>query len=358
MLFPVLLFLVFACLLSTGVQSAAAAHDPLVEPETRTLTADESEAMLREEWLFQAEGKPLEKRAVQEIAWAREIAARMTNGANPPDLKKDLAELDHLQKNPDKLAATDLYIQVRRVKRRIMFKDPLVDFSRLVLIDVPERYPHESMHRVYPQSQLNSVRLLYLDGLHPGGKLSKVTEELGPGWYWRPDVSYDGKRVLFCFRPKKDKTFHLYEINTDGSGLRQLTDSRYDDQDPVYMPDGHITFVSNRGCSHARCVVGHPSTVVARCDPDGKNIYLISAGNEPEYTPAVMPSGKILYTRWEYTDKELMRIQSLWTMNPDGTSVNVFWGNQSYWPDMLSEARPIPGSHRVMFAGHGHHQVY
>lgn len=91
---------------------------------------------------------------------------------------------------------------------------------------------------------------------------------------------------------------------------------------------------------------------------EATNLHLISAGNEPEYTPAVLPNGRILYTRWEYTDKELMRIQSLWTMNPDGTGVTVFWGNQSYWPDLLMEARPIPGSDRVMFAGHGHHDVY
>ncbi|UCG33610.1 MAG: PD40 domain-containing protein, partial [Phycisphaerales bacterium] len=333
-------------------------HDPLVEPETRTRSPDEAEAIIIEEWLFQAEGKPLDQRAAQEIHWAREMAARLAGADPAPHLNDELARLGTLEGNPQNLSPEELYLAVRAVKRRLMFKDPLLDFSRLVFIDVPERYPHESMHRVYPQAQLNSVRLLMLDGLHPGGNVRKVTQDLGPGWYWRPDVSYDGQRIVFCFRPKEDKTFHLYEVNTDGSDVRQLTDSSYDDQDPVYMPDGHIVFVSNRGCSHARCVVGHPSTVVARCDPDGKNIYLISSSNEPEYTPAVMPSGRILYTRWEYTDKELMRIQSLWTMNPDGTGVHQFWGNQSYWPDMLLEARPIPGSHRVMFAGHGHHNVY
>ncbi len=333
-------------------------YDPLVEPETRTLSMDEAETIIAEDWFFQAEGKPLDQRAMQEIQWAREIVERLANADPPPGLNDELARLETLERNPQNLSPEELYLAVRDVKRRIMFKDPLLDFSQLVFIDVPERYPHESMHRVYPQSQLNSVRLLILDGLHPGGEIRKVTEDLGPGWYWRPDVSYDGQRVVFCFRPENDKTFHLYEINTDGSGLSQLTDGSYDDQDPIYMPDGHIAFVSNRGCSHARCVVGHPSTVVARCDPDGKNIYLISSSNEPEYTPAVMPNGRILYTRWEYTDKELMRIQSLWTMNPDGTSVHHFWGNQSYWPDMLLEARPIPGSHRVMFAGHGHHNVY
>jgi hypothetical protein len=333
-------------------------HSGFDEPETRTLAAEEGSALLKKEWIFQAEGKPLAQRAIQEITWAREMVDRLKKSSNSPDLSAELDMLAKLENNSDHLQPDDLYIKVREVKRQIMFKDPLVDFSKLVFIDAPERYPHESMHRVYPQAQLNCVRLLVLDGLHPAGKVRKLTPDLGPGWYWRPDISHDAKKVLFCFRPEKDTTFHLYECNLDGSNLKQLTDGHYDDQDPVYMPDGKIVFVSNRGHSYARCVVGHPSTVVARCDPDGKNIYLISAGNEPEYTPAIMPNGQILYTRWEYTDKELMRIQSLWTVNPDGTGTSAFWGNQSYWPDLLMEARPIPGSHRVMFGGHGHHQVY
>ena len=333
---------------------------PFEEPETRTLTAEEAQRQLETEWLFQVDGAPNAAKVRAEIGYARDIATRLAGRTKAPDLTAELSELASVEQQLSTPAAdvAALYLAVRRVKRRIMFRDPLVDFSQLVFIDVPERYPHESMHRVYPQAQLNCVRLLVLDGLHPGGKVRKLTEELGPGWYWRPDVSFDAQRVLFCFRPEEDRTFHLYEVGLSGVGVKQLTDGKYDDMDPVYMPDGRIVFVSNRGHSHARCVVGHPSTVVTRCDADGRNIYFISAGNEPEYTPALMPNGQLLYTRWEYTDKELMRIQSLWLTNPDGTGTRVCWGNQSYWPDMLLEARPIPGSHRVMFAGHGHHQVY
>jgi len=337
------------------------------EPETRTLTRQEAQAQLRAEWLFQAEGKPLAARALQEIIWARQIADRLAKADKPPKLIDSLKQLDALEvklkalgDKPDAKAREELYLAVRRAKREIMFADPLVDFSRMLFVDVPERYPHESMHRVYPQAQLNCVRLLVLDGLSPAGKLRKLTDKLPTGWYWRPDISFDGKRALFCFRPKTDRTFHLYEtpIDCPQARPRQLTDGNYDDLDPIYMPSGHIVFVSNRGASHARCTVGHPSTVVARCDADGRNIYLISGGNEPEYTPALMPNGQILYTRWEYTDKELMRIQSLWTVNPDGTGTNAFWGNQSYWPDMLVEARIIPGSGRALFSGQGHNNVY
>ena len=252
---------------------------------------------------------------------------------------------------------TELYVAVRRLKRRIMFRDPLVDFTRVVFVDVPcyDALNHESMHRVFPQAQNNVGRLLVLDGLHPGGKLRSLGP--GPGMFWRPDVSFDAKKILFCHRPEKDRTFHLYEIGVDGSSFRQITDAAYDDLDPIYMPDGHITFLSNRGNSYARCAVAHPSYVVARCDGDGKNIYLLSMGTEPEYTPTLLSDGRVMYTRWEYTDKELFRIQSLWTMNPDGTNVSALWGNQSYWPDMLVEARPIPGSQRMIFSGQGHHDI-
>jgi hypothetical protein len=71
-----------------------------------------------------------------------------------------------------------------------------------------------------------------------------------------------------------------------------------------------------------------------------------------------MNDGRVIYTRWEYTDKPLWRAQSLWTMNPDATQVSVFWGNQSVWPDLLKDARSIPGSRRVMFTGSAHHNWF
>jgi len=66
----------------------------------------------------------------------------------------------------------------------------------------------------------------------------------------------------------------------------------------------------------------------------------------------------VIYTRWEYTDKEQKRLQSLWTMNPDGTGVVAYWGNQSVWPDILAEPRAIPGTGEIMFTGVGHHMWF
>jgi hypothetical protein len=87
-------------------------------------------------------------------------------------------------------------------------------------------------------------------------------------------------------------------------------------------------------------------------------VYLISANNEPDYLPSLMNDGRVIYTRWEYTDKPLWRAQKLWTINPDGTQVLHYWGNQSVWPDLMKDARSIPGSNRVMFTGSAHHNWF
>ena len=64
---------------------------------------------------------------------------------------------------------------------------------------------------------------MILDGLSPGGHLTKLwPAEPLHGTFWRPDLSFDGKRVLFSFKPANEKNFHLYEINVDGRGFVRL----------------------------------------------------------------------------------------------------------------------------------------
>ncbi len=254
--------------------------------------------------------------------------------------------------------AKDLYFSVRRIKRRMLLANPAVDFSQLLFIDQPlPRGPinpeHEAIHRM-GITAVSGGRLLVLDGLHPGGTVRQLAPEK-PGSFWRPDLSFDGSQVLFCYKPHDEKSFHLYEMNLDGSGLRQLTDSEYDDIDPIYLPDGHILFTTTRGNSYVRCGPFIYSYILARCDADGSNVYLTSYNNEPDFVPALLDDGRVIYSRWEYSDKPLWRLQKLWTTNQDGTGTAHFWGNQSVWPDHTSEPRPIPGSRRVMFSGVGHH---
>jgi len=328
-----------------------------------------SQRTLETDWLFQADDQPTAERALQEITWARELAQRLKIHPRPPDLSAELAELDNLEKQlaghqtkaADRQTGRELYLAVRRVKRRIAMANPAVDFTKILLIDQP--YPgggpewrHEAIHRLGHRA-VPGGRLLVLDGLHPGGQVRQLFPP-GPGSFWRPELSFDAQRVLFCFKPHDEKSFHLYEINLDGSGLRQLTDGDYDDIDPIYLPDGHIMFTTTRGNTYVRCGPYIYSYVLARCDADGRNVYLISTNSEPDFVPALLHDGRVVYSRWEYSDKDQNRVQSLWTTNQDGTGTAVLWGNQSIWPDHLAEPRPIPGTTRVMFTGVGHHNWF
>ncbi|MBT3381976.1 MAG: hypothetical protein HN742_25700 [Lentisphaerae bacterium] len=316
---------------------------------------------LERDWLLQAGNKPTVARALQEITWARELATRLSQQAPKPSLSAELRELVELEARSKTggLDVSELYLAVRRVKRAIFLKNPAVDFSGVLLVDNP--YPqdrHESGHRHGYRAGSGKGKLLVLEGLSPDSRVRSLVPEDNAGFLWRPDVSFDASKIVFCLMPEGDTSFHLHEVNVDGTGFRQLTFGDYDDLDPIFLPDGKLLFTTTRAHTYVRCGPTHHSPVLARCDSNGKNIYVISRNSEPDYLPTLLPDGRIMYTRWEYTDKEQQRVQSLWTMNPDGTGVAAFWGNQSVWPDMLVEPRPIPGSNRIMFTGVGHHMWF
>lgn len=347
-------------------REAVAPYVPPATPPTRTRSAAEGLEVLRRDWLHQADSRPSESRIRQEIVWTRALAARIaTEHSGKVDFRKQLRELDQLQQRAESLRGEDaeLYCAVRSVKRSIMLANPVLDFNRLLMVDMP--YPQGSEWRHETRHQLGYMavpggKLVVLEGLGPDGKVRQLMpQDPLHGSFWRPDVSYDGQKVLFCFKPHNEKAFHIYEINVDGTGLTQLTDGPYDDFDPIYLPDEkHIIFSTTRGNTYVRCMPPTSAFVLARANRDGSRIYLISRNNEPDYLPSVMDDGRIIYTRWEYTDKPLWRAQGLWTVNPDGTNVATFWGNQTVWPDLLKDARNIPGSRRVMFTGSAHHNWF
>ncbi|MDR2172066.1 MAG: hypothetical protein LBP59_18130 [Planctomycetaceae bacterium] len=348
---------------------AVATYKTPKTPETKDRTEDESRKIIENDWMFQCGGKPTITLALDEIGYARKLAARIDNQGFKDELK-ELAKLEEQAKNfksDNNEKIKELYFAVRTIKRNIMFKNPAINFDTIIYNDGP--YPegseshHETRHLLGYQA-VPGGRLIVQKGLNPAGKMRQLLpKEPLHGTFWRPDVSFDGKRVLVSFKPHNEKTFHIYEINADGSGLRQLTGGMFDDLDPIYLPDGkNIMFTTTRGYLYVRCMPPTNAPVLARMPldtkPGDKNLYIVSRNGEPEYTPSLMADGRVIYTRWEYTDKPLWRCQSLWTMNQDGTLVQVFWGNQSVWPDLLKDARQIPGSRRVMFTGSAHHEWF
>jgi hypothetical protein len=169
-----------------------------------------------------------------------------------------------------------------------------------------------------------------------------------------PCVDYAGRTILFSYRPSGEPHYHLYTIDADGTHLRRLTDGDYDDIEPCWLPDGGIAFVSGRAKRWVNCWLTQVATV-HRCDADGHNIRMLSANIEQDNTPWPMPDGRLIYTRWEYVDRNQVNYHHLWTMNPDGTQHSVFFGNL-HPGGLFIDAKPIAGSTDVLFVdspGHG-----
>jgi hypothetical protein len=161
-----------------------------------------------------------------------------------------------------------------------------------------------------------------------------------------PCLSYDGTRVAFAWA-KDNNGYHIWEYNIDSNTARALTQDptglTVSDFEPCYLPNGDIVFNSSRCFSQ---VVDNFNIVsnLFIMNKDGK--YLRRIGYDQAHTtyPTMMSNGKILYSRWEYNDRNLNNGYGLFTMNIDGTRQMEYYGNQTSIPATLPQAREIPGT--------------
>ncbi|MCG8350576.1 MAG: hypothetical protein MI924_22640 [Chloroflexales bacterium] len=139
-----------------------------------------------------------------------------------------------------------------------------------------------------------------------------------------PDVSYDGKTIVFAGLPQGDYdarpvqnlgAWRIYTINVDGSNLKQITFSdqnldmsqfgpaegglkAYDDTDPAWLPDGRIVLSSTRWPSYAQYSGVRTSNLYV-VNVDGSNLHRITAERNGADRPLIDPvTGKIVYARW------------------------------------------------------------
>lgn len=73
--------------------------------------------------------------------------------------------------------------------------------------------------------------------IDPGGhRLATLTRRAGAS-DWAPAWSPDGQSVAFARSTDGRRSFHVYVMSADGSGVRQITHGRFDES-PAWSPDG------------------------------------------------------------------------------------------------------------------------
>lgn len=168
-------------------------------------------------------------------------------------------------------------------------------------------------------------------------------------------LTHDAGAVLFSMRRHKSPIWHIYRMNADGTGLVQLTGGNFHDTSPAPLPDGRIAFISTRAPgTHLVCADG-PSSRVYVMEGDGTGAKMLSSNTLADFCVSVRDDGRLLYTRWEYVDWNIMSRQSLWTQYPDGRHLELFFGNLLDDPPTLAHAREIPdepGAAVCTFAPH------
>lgn len=266
-----------------------------------------------------------------------------TFGPRYPRAQAFLARLNALE------AASDA-AGLRSLAREALVANPLVSGQPLLYICRKQyRSDHHNTETFFQTGEINTGSydthgVIKTVDLAAGGRVTTVFDP-GPEATARdPELSFDGRRLVFSMRRNRQDDYHLYEIAVDGTGLRQLTSAPgVTDLDPLYLPDGGIVFSSTRDPKYCMCN-RHIMANLYRMEADGANIHQIGKSTLFEGHSTLMPDGRILYDRWEYVDRNFGDAQGLWTVNPDGTGHAVFWGNNTASPGGVIDARMIPGT--------------
>jgi formylglycine-generating enzyme required for sulfatase activity len=274
-------------------------------------------------------------------------------------------------------AAVERAGKCMELRREALLANPLLDFDKLLLVKRDAKSPSLGLPANW-EGNCALARsgfadeIMVLSPVRPDGKLMTLFRPQPGRFVGDVDLHFDADRMLFSM-PNEKGRWHLWEIKADltaaagGSGLRQLTPTEpadVDNYDGCYLPDGRIAFCSTVCLAGVPCV-GGSAHVANLCllgpeSPAGgaRTVRQLCFDQDHNWCPTVLPNGRILYLRWEYTDTPHAFNRILFHMNPDGTGQAEYYGSNSYWPNALFYARPVPGE-PSKFVGivTGHHGV-
>ena len=273
--------------------------------------------------------------------------------------------------------APELYVAARRLKRELLLRRPEMSFDRLLFCKrVPPSYSHLVMQYFGWRARAGGG-IFILD--RPGYSLDArdiLGGKLNEGSVLQPGLDWSGERIVFSyveragrrFQPeamdneKDDGCYHLWTVNTDGSGLKQLTRGAFDDLMPAWLPDGDIVFCSTRRKGYSRCFgpsfsARWHSYTLHRLSSQSGEITRLSSNDVSEWFPTIGNDGLIYYSRWDYIDRDAVTHQALWSSRPDGTNPMAVWGNALPKPHCTFQMQPIPGSRKLVLIASAHHSI-
>lgn len=154
-----------------------------------------------------------------------------------------------------------------------------------------------------------------------------------------PDISFDGRRILFAGRRQGSDDWNIFEMDLDGTGIRQITKGLGDCRSPFYQgsiytivsdePWLQIGFVGN-GAGELN-EHGHlPSTSLYTCRLDGSDVRRVTFNPSADIDPTMLPDGRMLFASWQRSTLQRGAIGrvSLFSAQTDGIDYALFAGDE------------------------------
>jgi len=195
--------------------------------------------------------------------------------------------------------------------------------------------------------------LYRLAPIAPNGVVTPLTT-FTDGYVADCEVSWDGTHVVFARREGNSPWWHIYELELSSCDVRQLTDGPYHDVQPAYLPDGRIVFSSSRSGLRDE-YHGYPATGLTVMNRDGTGMQSIGFNLGRDNEPAILPDGKIVFSRLELFYSRLKTELTVQTVRPDGTMNETIYGpeKRSLWRDITRQSGErgwgeSPPRHRVL----------
>ncbi|HEY9172208.1 MAG TPA: SUMF1/EgtB/PvdO family nonheme iron enzyme [Verrucomicrobiae bacterium] len=266
--------------------------------------------------------------------------------------------------------------ELAALQREALLANPLLDFDRLLVLKRGFPKPEAARHAMGGALGVGTLNAHTSDDTPREGHwddelavLSHLRGEPQLATLYRPGnleslldpvLHFDAGRLLFAKRGGKEANWRLWEIAVDGTGLRQVTPDDGEDVghfDPCYLPDGRIVFASTAVYQGLPCEFGAQAmTCLYLLDPRSGSIRQLTFEQDSDWCPTMLPNGRVLYLRWEYTDQSHANSRILFHMNPDGTDQREFRGSGSWFPGSFFYAKAIPGEpHQIIGVAGGHH---
>lgn len=314
------------------------------------------------------------RQAIEKVVRQTEalVAERAGQGTLSPKEESVWGDLRTAVSSPaaEDAGAETQWLQLHQFRRRLVLANPVFQLPGLLFVKhVPSVMSHQ-LTQSYGYCARPGGGLFVLTDPGNGMQTRDLTPpSLPPGNFMTPELAYDATRVLFAYCPVReapaswdfnDQTrhlrYHIYELSLASQKVRALTEGDTDNFSPVVLPSGDVLFISTRRGGYHRCGRG-PCFVytLARMNADGGDPRTVSFHETHEWDPALLNDGRVVYTRWDYVDRNAVHYQQLWSTLPDGSNTRIFFGNNTWNPTGIWEPRAIPGTHAIMATAAPHH---